>query len=218
MTTLVQMATNQYQPAVLANELFTSVSPAGIFGRKHTTTTGLTWGYYGGYLFVNGVLTSIADGTVSLTASNTNYVEATAAGVVSANVSGFTAGRIPLYEVSAGSSTISSYVDQRVMLTAPHVGSALAKTWPSDAALTLSAAEARAKFIVLSGATLTTTRDLLVPTVGDWFIQNNTGGSQSIRVVEVGSPQGSGVTIGNGSGAFVYVDASGVVQRASADV
>jgi hypothetical protein len=166
---------------------------------------------------VDGVLTTISDGTVSLTNGATNYIEATRAGVVSANTSAFTAGRIPLFTAVTASSAISTLTDYRVWAEPQHVGSVLAKTWPSDADYTLSAAEAAAKYIVVSGGSLTAQRDLEVPLNGDWFVQNDTTGGQAIRVVEAGSPQSAGVVIANGSGAFVYGDGS-QIRRASADV
>jgi len=215
MTVLVQFAVNQYQPSVLANENFAAVSPAALFGRKHTTTTGLTWGYYGGELLKpDGTITTIADGTVALTASTTNYVEATSAGVVSKNTSGFTVGSIPLYTIVTGSSTITSYTDHRVLGRASFIGALLAKTWPSDANYTLTAAEARATRIVLSGATLTTTRDLVVPLNWDGFVYNGTGGGQSVQVI---GPSGTGITIATAKGAFVFGDGTNII-RASADV
>jgi hypothetical protein len=113
MTTLAQISETQAQKATTANENFDALSYVGIFGRRAAGVTGLTWAYYGGIYYVAGVATAIADGTVALTGSTTNYVEATTAGVVSANAVGFTAGRIPLYTVTTGVSTISSYADKR---------------------------------------------------------------------------------------------------------
>lgn len=54
------------------NENFRSVSPAGLYGIDPATTTGLTLGYLGGEF--SGV--SVPSGTVTLTASATNYVVA----------------------------------------------------------------------------------------------------------------------------------------------
>src|SRR5574341_184215 len=63
-----------------------------LFGVKESTTTGLTLGFYGGQMWVDGVLTTIADGTIALTASaNPNFVEHDRAGVVTANTTGFSA-------------------------------------------------------------------------------------------------------------------------------
>lgn len=117
-TNLDTIAVSQASKEVTANALFDAGSPATLFGRRASTCVGLTWGYYGGTANVAGTPTTIANGTVSLTASDTNYVEANSSGVVSANIVGFTAGAYPLYEVVTGTATVSSYTDKRV-LTAP---------------------------------------------------------------------------------------------------
>lgn len=116
MSTLAQITQAQANKETSINENFDAVSPAALFGINEVTTAALTWGYYGGILAVDNVLTTIANGTLALAASNTNYVEATRAGVVSSNTSGFTAGRYPLYIVVTGSSGITSWVDQRQVL------------------------------------------------------------------------------------------------------
>lgn len=99
---------------VRTNELFDAASPAILYGRNGATTTGLTWGYIGGRL--NG--TSVANGTVALTASNTNYVVAKLSdGVVSAAITTTnwddTAQYLKLYLIVAGASSITSYQDWR---------------------------------------------------------------------------------------------------------
>lgn len=58
--------------ATRINENFDAISGAAFGARRHAATTGLTWGYYGGRF--NGV--TVADGTVTLTNSTTNYVVA----------------------------------------------------------------------------------------------------------------------------------------------
>jgi hypothetical protein len=113
-TNLDLISSSQAQKEITANALFDAASPAMLFGRRASTTAGLSWGYYGGTLNVSGTPTSISNGTVALTASATNYLEATAAGVVSANTSAFTAGRIPLYTIITGTSTVTSYGDKRI--------------------------------------------------------------------------------------------------------
>lgn len=113
-TMLDLIAASQSQKEVTANAMFDAASPAMLYGRRATTSAGLTWGYYGGYIVVGGTPVAVANGTVSLTASATNYVEADAStGAVSANTSAFTVGKIPLYEIIAGASTVTSYSDVR---------------------------------------------------------------------------------------------------------
>lgn len=95
------------------NALVDALSPTSLGGRNAATTTGLTWGYYGGRIYNGGARSLVANGTVSLTASATNYVQMTTAGVVSVNTTGFTTGQIPLYQVTTGTSTVTNYIDQR---------------------------------------------------------------------------------------------------------
>lgn len=114
-TNLNLIESGQSQKEVTANALFDAASPAMIFGRNSVTTYALSWGYYGGmFRKADGTFTPIANGTIALTASNTNYIEADPAdGSVSKNTSGFSSGAIPLYEIVVGSSTVTSYTDYR---------------------------------------------------------------------------------------------------------
>ena len=75
MTTLTQISSGQSQKEVTANGNFDAVSPAGLFGRRAASTSGLTWGYFGGMIDLDGTPTTLADGTVTLRASVTEYVE-----------------------------------------------------------------------------------------------------------------------------------------------
>lgn len=93
------------------------------------------------------------------------------------------------------------------------VGRATAN-FTSDANLTLTLtntnATQTARNLVLnvtSGVSLSTTRDLIVPGIEKpYIIQNNTSGSQSIRVIVAGAS----VTVPNGRTAFVYNDGTDV--------
>ena len=111
---LTQLTTAQAGKEATVNELMNSVSPASLFGRRQSSS-GLSWDYFGGrFRDSAGARMNIANATIALTASNTNYIEVTVDGVVSANTSAFTAGRIPLYSVVAGAATVTSYVDERL--------------------------------------------------------------------------------------------------------
>lgn len=96
------------------NDNFIAASPAAMYGRRASATSGLTWGYYGGIAFG----ATIANGTVSLTASSTNYIVASrSTGAVSAATSttdwNNTTDYFRLYQVVAGASTVTSYTDHR---------------------------------------------------------------------------------------------------------
>lgn len=114
-THLDTISSSQAQKEVTANALLDAASPAMLYGRRASTSAALTWGFYGGVAAIGGTPTAIANGTVALTASATNYIEADPIdGSVSANTVGFTGGSLPLYEVVAGASTVTSYTDWRV--------------------------------------------------------------------------------------------------------
>lgn len=110
------ISVSQAAKEATANALFDAGSPATTFGRRLSTTTGLTWGYYGGTMLIGGTVTQIANGTLLLTGSATNYVEVSPLGVVSRNTTGFTAGSTPLYTVVTGASSITSWTDQRTFI------------------------------------------------------------------------------------------------------
>ncbi len=119
------ISSSQAQKEVTANALLDAGSPATLYGRRASTTSALTWGFYGGYLNILGTLTAIANGTVALTGSATNYVESDpATGAVTSNTSAFTAGRIRLYTVVTGASSVTSYTDWRSLLLSGQRGQA----------------------------------------------------------------------------------------------
>lgn len=210
-TLLDNISASQAQKEVSANALFDAASQAMIFGRRASTSAGLTWGYYGGELLVDGVLTSIANGTVALTASTTNYVETTRAGVVSKNTTGFTAGSIPLYTIVAGSSTVTSYTDHR-NFALPGVDARLAKAL-TDANTTLTAAEALPRILEFTG-TLTAQRDIITPNGPQiWIVYNNTTGGFGLQVK---TSAGSGVVVAATKRAILYADGTNVA-RVTAD-
>jgi hypothetical protein len=122
------------------------------WGNKEVTTTGLVYGYYGGTPF-SGTWTVVADGTVGLAASSTNYVERSDAGIVTANATGWTIGLYPLAKVVTGSSAITTITDFRSAQTdyyvAPYTGAG-ARTQASKNAETISLTDAAGVYPGLS--------------------------------------------------------------------
>jgi hypothetical protein len=119
-TNLDLIASSQASKEVTANALFDALSPGAIFGRRAVSTTGLTWGYYGGaFVRADGSFITVANGTVALTASATNYV-LQIDGVVSTTTSipsGWPAGLASgtaMYSVVTGASAVISYSDVRI--------------------------------------------------------------------------------------------------------
>jgi hypothetical protein len=109
-----QLAVGQANLPTRINELFDAASPSTIYGRRASTSTGLTWGYYGGRW--SGF--SIANDTVTLGASTTTYlVVERATGALSAATATTNwdnaADYARAYKIVTGSATVTSYEDHR---------------------------------------------------------------------------------------------------------
>jgi hypothetical protein len=204
-TNLNLVTANTAGASVQANGLFDAASQAMLFGRNSLTSVALTWGFYGGMLNIDGTLTRIANGTVALTASTTNFVEATRAGVVSSNTTAFTAGRIPLYQVTTGPATVTGYLDLRI----PPVATARLQLAMTDANTTLNAVQARCRILRFTG-TLTAQRNIVVPLAEqEWIVQNNTTGGFGLQFI---GATGTGVVVAAARHAIVYSDGTNVVR------
>lgn len=210
-TNLDTISPNQAAKEATANAMLDAASPSMIFGRRASTTTALTWGYYGGRMLVDGVLTTIANGSVALTASTTNYVEATRAGVVSKNTTGFTAGQIALYTIVTGTATVTSYTDERSWVAPAYITHDVAIT-VTTADVTLTAAQARAEYISASGA-LTGNRAVIVPNNWQGIVFNNCSGAFTLTVKTSG---GTGIVVDAGDRVKLYSDSTNVVKISSA--
>ena len=117
-TNLDLISVSQAGKEITANALLDAASPATLFGRRAAGCIALTWAYYGGPMIITGTPTRISNGSLSLAASSVIYVEATTAGVVSGNTSGWTTGRSPLYKITTGAASVTSYEDWRCMTLA----------------------------------------------------------------------------------------------------
>lgn len=105
---------SQANADVPINENFTSSLPGSLYGPRQPAITGLTWAYWGGQFNGN----TVANGTVALTASNTNYIVAARSnGAVTASTGttnwNNSTDYVRLQSIVAGASTITSYVDFR---------------------------------------------------------------------------------------------------------
>lgn len=105
----------QAQAEVIVNEALEALQHIAVYGYKVETSAGLTWGYYGGDW--GGF--SIATGTLTLTASATNYiVVARATGVISVSTSNTnwndTANYARVYQVVTGALTVTTITSYRL--------------------------------------------------------------------------------------------------------
>ncbi len=207
MTTLRQISQGQRGDVVLMNDLFSSVSVAGLFGVDLTGTTGITFAYYGGMLPVDGVSTTIADGTLALTASQTNYIERTVAGVVSKNTTGFSADKIRLYTAVTSATGITTLTDHRHLAEQPR-GLISVSVAGGAGDTTLTADQARPEIIVCTGA-LTGNRGVVLPQQKRrWTITNSTTGTFTLTAK---TSSGTGVSIMAGKTVQVYWDGTNMV-------
>lgn len=202
---------------VAVNNLVDASSPATLFGRRASLCSGLNWFYYGGTMVVDGVLTAIANNAAALvlSASTTNYIEATRSGVVSKNTTGFTAGAIPLYTAVTLAATVDSYTDKRAWVLPCGTAQRSAIVMASDANMTLTQAQAVCSILsITSSVSLTATRNIVVPLVAQqWTVYNGTSNGQSLQFI---GASGTGVTVANGKRAIIYADGTNVV-RVTAD-
>lgn len=205
----------QSQPSkeVTANDLFNAGSPATIFGRRGSLCSGLNWFYYGGMMLVDGVLTAISNNAsaLALTANSTNYIQASRAGVVTANTTGFSGGSIPLYTAVTGPSTVTSYADNRAWVTPlylPSNGSVSVTTADVDLTVAANADKARCSYLTTTGS-MAAGRNLIVP--NSWqatVFCNNTGAG----ALTVKTAAGTGVVVGQGKRAILLADGINVVR------
>lgn len=111
---LDQLATGQANLPLRINELLDAASPATVYARRAATTSGLTWGYYGGRWGSN----SVPNGVLSLTASADNYItinRSTGAVSVATNTTAWnnTVSHARAYKVTTGTATVTTYEDHR---------------------------------------------------------------------------------------------------------
>lgn len=206
------IAQSQASKEITANALFDAGSPATLFGRRASLCSGLNWFYYGGVMLVDGVLTTISNNAaaLALTASATNYIEATRAGVVSKNTTAFTPGSIPLYTVVTGASSVTSYTDQRAWVQPEHLTS-MTSVSVTTADVTLNDAQSRCSYLTTTGA-LTANRNVIVPNnwQGTVFCNNSGAFTTTFKTAA-----GSGVVVAQGKRAILLADGTNVVRITS---
>lgn len=203
----------QASKEVTANAFFDAASQSTLYGRRQSTCSGLTWGYYGGNLLINGAISQVGNATIILTASATNYIELNpATGVLVKNTTGWTAGYVPIYNVVTGAASVTSYSDYR--LAVPDIAPSRRSIAMSDANYTITYQDARARILEFTG-TLTAARNIVIPLgAKDYIVFNNTTGGFSLTFI---GASGTGVAIAATKRATIYADGTNVV-RATADV
>ena len=195
------------------NENFINVQWAELFARNPLTTTGLTWGYVGGQMPINGLMTTIANGTVTLTASSTNYVGLSQAGAVVNTITTRNPLHVPLFTVVTGAASITSYTDTRSAEQFKKISYGIGTQAMADANQTITQTLALCDSLITTGA-LTAQRNLVVPLVRRAYAVRNNCTGFGVQVI---GASGTGIVIGVGKCAMVECDGTNVL-RVTADV
>lgn len=209
------LATAQAGHPTTANAALNALSPAAPFGKRDSTTVGLTWGFHGTpRWYINATATAKANGTVVLTASSTRYVAVDRALAVTENATAFPANKLAAYAAVTGAGSVTSYEDHR---DPHHINRFLYGRFVlamADANKTLTYEQAMCESMELTGA-LGALRDVIVPLVPRrWTVFANVTGGFGVRVI---GSSGTGITIADGKTADVECDGTNV-RRLTADV
>lgn len=153
-TTLDSLSTNTAGNETRVNELADALSPSSLFGRRASTTTGLTWGYYGGRW--GG--TAIAHGTVTLTNATQYVVVARSGGALSVSTATTNwndpANYLRCYKIVATGGAVTSYEDHRAGALGAVTGAALGRRsiWIAAREMTPSASGGCAALATIASA------------------------------------------------------------------
>lgn len=193
MTVLQQWLSAQANPEVPVNENFAALEHVAVYGKDATTTTGLTWGYLGGRW--GGF--AVAAGTLTLTASNTNYIVAARAdGAITVSTASTnwndTDNYARIYKLTVGVSTVTSEEDHRaggfgvIGVAAPPAATTTAIPIAcSDETTALTTGTAKVTFRMPFAMTLTAVRASVTtaPTGSALSVDINEGGASILSTV-----------------------------------
>lgn len=112
---LQQIVASQANAEVPVNENFQTLEYLSVYAKRPQATLGLVWGYYGGYWQSY----TVADGTLTLTASATNYVVVNrSTGAISVSTSNTNWNNVVeyarVYIIVTGTNTVTSVQDRRL--------------------------------------------------------------------------------------------------------
>ncbi len=146
-----------------------------------------------------------------MTASATNYIEATRAGVVSKNAVGFTGGSIPHYTVVTGAALVTSYTDNRGWVAPaylPSNGSVAVTAADVDLTVAANADTARCSYLTTTGV-LTANRNVIVPNSWQAIVFCNNSGAFTTTFK---TAAGAGVVVAQGKRAMLLAYGTNVVR------
>jgi len=205
---------------VTANALFDAGSPATLFSRRASLCSGLNWFYYGGVMMVDGVLTTISNNAaaLALSASTTNYIEATRAWCR----------RIRWVLLADRFRSIPSsperprwratrttepgwYTDNRAWVAPAYLasnGSVAVTVADVDLTVAANADKARCSYLTTTG-TLTANRNVIVPNSWQAVVFCNNSGAFTMTFK---TAAGAGIVVAQGKRAILLADGTNVVR------
>lgn len=86
-----------------------------VIAMDRKNTTGLSWYYHGGDVVIDSTVYTVADGFITLTDNDMNYIYVNNSGVVSKSLVGYESG-IPIAQITTASGAITEYIDKRAWL------------------------------------------------------------------------------------------------------
>lgn len=149
--------------------------------------SGLTIRVNGGVLITGTGFQTITNRDLTLTASSTNYVEVSDAGVISSNTSAFTDGATFLYEIAMGAALITGIKDRRFT---PSTDPTLPLTTLSSKSVILKTDAA----VVTLLAASTVTRQVIIVVKVDEAYTTGTGTQPTVKIGETGSDAAAAAT------------------------
>lgn len=116
--------------------------PAGVIGdyaENSGSHSGLNFAYFAGKVRANNDIHTTSSGNIALTDNTTNYIEVSPyTGIITANTTGFTSDRTPLYTVTTSGGSITNVVDCRCFFNSGGTGIAWFSSmeWPDTTSAT----------------------------------------------------------------------------------
>jgi hypothetical protein len=205
----------------------------GNFAHDPDTTSGLVFGYKAGRAVFAGSVVEVSAGTVTLSASNVNYVEVNSAGTVSKNTVGWTAGSARLWKITTGTSTISTIENAKVLMSTIQSGAVTGSLLSTAAAtkeiaIDLGSISATSSFCVIvpnvagvvTGARFACATDVAANDTDYWtfgLVNKGPAGTGTTKIVDSTAAANSTKATG-GSAISDYVKRSLTIDTANDDV
>ncbi len=209
------LSSSQASPEVPINENFETLDHVSVYGKAHATTTGLTWGYYGGRW--GGY--AVAAGTLTLTNAADNYVVAArASGAISVSTAttnwNNTTSYARAYKITTAGSVVTATEDHRAGPAGVHGGASASvvhyiQVAVSDEGTALTAGTAKLTFRMPRALTLSAVRASLT-------VAQTSGGTLTVDINEAGSSiLSTKLTIDNGERTSTTAATAAVISDAA---